>query len=44
MPKAMHDALKKQAKKLFGSTKSKRASRYIYGTLAKFKSKGKLNG
>jgi hypothetical protein len=42
MPKAMENALKKQAKKLFGSTKSKRAGRYIYGTIAKFKAKGKL--
>lgn len=42
MPKKMEDALKKTAKKLFGSTKSKRAGKYIYGTMAKFKSKGKL--
>ena len=42
MPKAMHEALKKQAKKLFKSTKSKRASKYIFGTMAKYKAKGKL--
>jgi len=38
----MENALKKQARKLFGSTKSKRASRFIYGTMAKFKEKGKI--
>jgi len=38
----MENALKKEARKLFGSTKSKRAGRYIYGTMAKYKSKGKL--
>jgi len=37
MPKALENALKKKAKKLFGSTKSKRAGAYIYGTLAKVK-------
>jgi hypothetical protein len=42
MPRKLENALKKQAKKLFGSTKSKRAGRYIYGTMAKYKSKGKL--
>ena len=42
MPKKMENALKKTAKKLFGSTKSKRASRYIYGTMAKFKKQGKI--
>jgi hypothetical protein len=42
MPKELHDKLAKTAKKLFGSTKSKRAGKYIYGTMAKIKSKGKL--
>ena len=42
MPKTLHDALKRKAKKLFGSTKSKRADRYIYGTMAKLKKQGKI--
>uniref|UniRef100_A0A6H1ZP57 Uncharacterized protein n=1 Tax=viral metagenome TaxID=1070528 RepID=A0A6H1ZP57_9ZZZZ len=42
MPKKLERELKKKARKLFGSTKSKRASRYIYGTMAKFKAKGKM--
>lgn len=35
MPKAMEEALKKTAMKKFGSTKSERARRYIYGTMEK---------
>ena len=35
MPKELHDKLAKTAKKLFGSTKSKRAGRYIWGTIHK---------
>jgi hypothetical protein len=42
MPKKLHEKLAKEAKKLFGSSKSKRANRYIYGTLNKLKSKGKM--
>jgi len=33
MPKKMEQALKKSAKKKFGSTTSKRARAYIYGTM-----------
>ena len=35
MPKKMEAALKKAARKKFGSTKSKRARKYIYGTMRK---------
>lgn len=35
MPKKMHEALKRQARKKFGSTTSPRARRYIYGTMQK---------
>lgn len=35
MPKKLEDTLKKKAKKLFGSSNSKRADKYIYGTLRK---------
>jgi hypothetical protein len=35
MPKALENALKKRARKLFGSSKSKKAGAYIYGTLRK---------
>jgi hypothetical protein len=35
MPEAMERALKKQAKKKFRSTNSKRARAYIYGTMRK---------
>lgn len=35
MPKKMEKALKRKAKKKFGSTTSKRARRYIYGALRK---------
>jgi hypothetical protein len=37
MPKKLKRKLKKQAKKKFGTAKSKRAKRYIYGTLNKKK-------
>ena len=33
MPKAMEEALKRKAKKKFGSTTSEAARRYIYGTM-----------
>lgn len=39
MPEKMERALKKTARKKFGSTTSKRARRYIYGTLNKHKQK-----
>jgi hypothetical protein len=39
MPEKMHRALKKTARKKFGSSTSKRAKRYIYGTLNKHKKK-----
>ena len=35
MPKALEAKLKREAKKKFGSTKSARARKYIYGTLRK---------
>lgn len=35
----MEDALKKTAKKLFGTTKGKKAGAYIYGTMSKMKKK-----
>jgi len=38
MPKALHDKLKRQARKK--GFKGKRADRYIYGTLAKIKAHG----
>ena len=41
MPKEMHKNLKKQARKKFGTTKSKRAKRYIFGTMAKHEKKKK---
>lgn len=42
MPKKLHDALKKRAKKLFGTTEGDRAGAYIYGTMAKLKKQGKI--
>lgn len=39
MPKKMHRALKRQARKKFGTTASKRAKRYIYGTLNRYEKK-----
>lgn len=33
MPKKMEKALKKSARKKFGSTTSKKAKKYIYGSL-----------
>jgi len=35
MPKKLEEKLKRQARKKFGSTTSKRARKYIYGTLRK---------
>jgi hypothetical protein len=35
MPKELEKKLKKQAKKKFGTTKSERARKYIYGTMRK---------
>jgi hypothetical protein len=35
MPKEMEKALKKEAKKKFGSTNSQRARAYIYGSMRK---------
>lgn len=35
MPKKLEKKLKKEAKKKFGSATSKRAKKYIYGTLRK---------
>lgn len=35
MPQAMERALKAEARKKFGSTVSKRARKYIYGTMRK---------
>jgi len=35
MPKKLHRKLKTEARKKFGSTTSKRARKYIYGTLRK---------
>lgn len=35
MPEELERKLKKEAKKKFGSTKSERARRYIYGTMRK---------
>jgi len=40
MPKKMHDALKKQAKKM-GLLGDKR-DRYIFGTMSKLKKQGKI--
>jgi len=41
MPKKAHEALKRQARKKFGTTESKRAKRYIYRTLNKIERKKK---
>jgi hypothetical protein len=35
MPKKMERKLKSEARKKFGTTKSKRAAAYIYGTMRK---------
>ncbi len=35
MPKALERQLKRRARKKFGSTTSKKARKYIYGTLRK---------
>jgi len=37
MPKKLHKALEKQARKKFGTTTSERAKKYIFGTLNKLK-------
>lgn len=37
MPKKLHESLKRQARKKFGTTTSERAKRYIFGTLNKKK-------
>lgn len=39
MPKKAHEALKRQARKKFGTTTSPRAKKYIYGTLNKIEGK-----
>jgi hypothetical protein len=41
MPRKLELKLKKEAFKKFGTTKSKPAERYIYGTLYKIKLKSK---
>jgi len=35
MPKELHEKLKREARKKFGTTTSEKAKRYIYGTLNK---------
>jgi len=35
MPKKLEEKLKREARKKFGTTKSKRARAYIYGTMMK---------
>lgn len=35
MPKKLEQKLKKEARKKFGTSKSKRANAYVYGTLRK---------
>jgi len=35
MPKKLHEKLKREARKKFGTTTSERAKKYIYGTLRK---------
>ncbi len=39
MPKALHEKLKREAMKKFGTTTSERAKRYIFGTLRKVEKK-----
>ena len=39
MPKRLHEALKRSARKKFGTTTSPRAKAYIYGTLHKVEKK-----
>lgn len=41
MPKKAHKALNKAAKKKFGTTASKKAKAYVYGTLDKIEKKMK---
>ena len=35
MPKKLHEKLKREARKKFGTTTSERAKKYIYGSLRK---------
>jgi len=37
MPKKLHEKLKREARKKFGTITSDRAKKYIYGTLSKVK-------
>ena len=39
MPKKLENALKKKAKKLFGTINSDKSGAYIYGTMSKMKRK-----
>ena len=39
MPKKLHEKLKREARKKFGTTTSVRAKRYIYGTMNKVEKK-----
>jgi len=39
MPKALHEKLKREARKKFGTTTSDRAKKYIYGTMSKIEKK-----
>ena len=39
MPKELHDKLKRDALKKFGTTASERARKYIWGTMNKVKKK-----
>lgn len=39
MPKELHEKLKREARKKFGSTTSDRAKKYIYGTMSKIEKK-----
>lgn len=39
MPKKLHEKLKREAREKFGTTTSKRAKAYIYGTLDKVEEK-----
>ena len=41
MPKELHEKLKREARKKFGSTTSERARKYIWGTMNKVEKKKK---
>jgi len=41
MPKKLHNKLKREARKKFGSTTSTRARKYIYGTMNKIEKRKK---